>query len=74
MNRSPRRLEGWRFVTMWLPIGCRSHRDGGNEEVPGEEGAQPQNEEADPDQVVAVGIIQKVTPRTYAWAVLAAPR
>lgn len=49
---------------MWLPIGRGSHRDGGNEEVPGEEGAQPQDEEADPDQVVAVGINQKVTPRT----------
>lgn len=40
---------------MRLPIGRGSHRDGGNEEIPGEEGAQPQNEEADPDQVVAVG-------------------
>lgn len=40
---------------MRLPIGRGSHRDGGNEEVPGEEGAQTQNEEADPDQVVAVG-------------------
>lgn len=39
---------------MRLPIGRGSHRDGGNEEVPGEEGAQTQNEEADPDQVVAV--------------------
>lgn len=59
---------------MWLPIGRVSHRDGGNEEVPGEECAQPQNEEADADQVVAVGISQKVIPRTYAWAALAAPQ
>lgn len=41
-----------------------SHRDGRNEEVPGKESAQPQDKEADPDQVVAVGISQKVTPRT----------
>lgn len=62
---------------MRLPIGRGSHRDGGNEEVPGEEGAQTQNEEADPDQVVAVcvgGINQKVIRRTYAWAALAAPQ
>lgn len=59
---------------MRILIGRGSHRDGGNEEVPGEKGAQPQNEEADPDQVVAVGISQKVTPRTYAWAALAAPQ
>lgn len=74
VNYSPRRLEGWRFVAMRLPIGRGSHRDGGNEEVPREEGAQPQNEEADADQVVAVGINQKVTPRTYAWATQAAPQ
>lgn len=48
--------------------GRESHRDSGDEEVPGEEGAQSQDEEADPDQVVAVGISQKVTPRTHAWA------
>jgi hypothetical protein len=61
-------------VAMRLPSGRGSHRDGGNEEVPGEKGAQSQNEEADPNQVVAVGINQKVTPRTYAWAALAAPQ
>lgn len=59
---------------MRLLIGRGSHRDGSNEEVPGEEGAQSQNEEADPDQVVAVGINQKVTPRTYACAALADPQ
>lgn len=52
--------------------GRGSHRDSSDEEVPGEEGAQSQDEEADPDQVVAVGIGQKVTPRTHAWAALAA--
>ena len=52
--------------------GRGSHRDSGDEEVPGKEGAQSQDEEADPDQVVAVGISQKVTPRTHAWAALAA--
>ena len=41
-----------------------SHRDGCDEEVPGEEGAQPEDKEADPDQVVAVRIRQKVTRRT----------
>lgn len=41
-----------------------SHRDGRDEEVPGQESAQPQDKEADPDQVVAVGISKKVTPRT----------
>lgn len=57
---------------MRLLTGRLSHRDSGNEEVPGEEGAQSQDEEADPDQVVAAGgISQKVTPRTHAWAALA---
>lgn len=55
-------------VAMRLLIARGSHRDSGNEEVPGEEGAQSQDEEADPDKVVAVGISQKVTPRTHAWA------
>lgn len=40
-----------------------SHRDGCDEEVPGEEGAQPEDK-ADPDQVVAVRIRQKVLRRT----------
>lgn len=51
-----------------------SHRDGGDEEVPGKEGAQPQDEEADPDQVVAVGISEKVTPRPHAGRPLPPPR
>jgi hypothetical protein len=51
-----------------LSVGHESHRDSGNEEVPGKEGAQPQDEEADSDQVVAVGISKKVTRRTHAWA------
>lgn len=50
---------------MRLPIGRGSHRDGGNEEVPGEEGAQTQNEEADPDQVVAVGDQSEGHPRGH---------
>lgn len=44
-----------------------SHRDGCDEEVPWKEGAQPQDKEADPDQVVAVRISQKVTGRTSSF-------
>lgn len=57
--------EGVLAVATRLPRHQESHRDGGDEEVPGKEGAQPQDEEADPDQVVAVGIGGKVTPRTH---------
>lgn len=66
-------LESKAMVVVAMRLGtlAESHRDGRNEEVPGKERAQAQDKEADPDQVVAVGISQKVTPRTHR---LPAPR
>lgn len=56
--------DGW-WLWPWIYHSSHeSHRDGCDEEVPGEEGAQPEDKEADPDQVVAVRIRQKVTRRT----------
>lgn len=55
-------------------LAAESHRNGRNEEVPGKERAQAQDKEADPDQVVAVGISQKVTLRTQRLSRAPAPR